>query len=96
MPKHKTFPVIPGAETPEGVARIEKLSKARDEIDYEAYMLLRCLHDGGYLRRDALEALAVRGDMDLEEAEAYAEQVEEIIKRRRATEHELLNALAGR
>lgn len=100
MSEQKTFPVIPGAQTPEGVARIERLSKARDDIDYEAYMLLRTLSDMGLLRRDVLESVMVHNGTDRDEARedaaAYAEQVDEIMRRRRKTEHELMQALAGR
>lgn len=101
MTTHKAKVLLPGAQTPEGIARINKALEARDRVDFECYSLLCDMERlgmdtasffmGGF-KRDP--------DMDLEEAQElsdhYAEQITKLVQRRRDAQQEWSQALVGR
>lgn len=99
----KTFTVvIPGAETPEGRARIQREIEARNEIDYRGYMKLSELREMGVLSyenvlRAIKEDWSEGDDWTPEEAARdLIEEIDQLIHDRRMADHYVLGAIAGR
>jgi hypothetical protein len=98
---HQVKVTLPGAQTPEGIARINSAMDARNRVDFECYQLLVNMDNVGM----ANDLFFMGGfkrdpDMDLEEAQElsdyYAEQITTLIQRRRDAQQEWSNALIGR
>lgn len=96
----KVVPVIPGAETKEGQARIAKALEKRSDIDFRAFQMLRRLKDECLTSVPALRAALMNLGEERGEANEIAreidEEIEQIIRDRRDSDHEVLAALAGR
>ncbi len=100
MAEHKML--IPGAETPEGQARIQREVEARSDIDFRAFQKLAELREGGVLHVEALVRIYredwMEGDDWAPEGHAreVIDEIDQIIRNRRMADHYVLQALAGR
>jgi hypothetical protein len=101
MTTHQSKMLLPGAQTPEGVARINTALDARNRVDFECYQLLTQMQNNGMANASFFMAGFKRDpDMDLEEAQElsdyYDEQITTLIRRRRDAQQEWTSALVGR
>lgn len=101
MTTHECKVTLPGAQTPEGIARIDRALDARNRVDFECYSLLCDMQAVGMTYGDFFMGGFKRdSSMDLEEAQElsdhYAEQITKLIQRRRDAQQEFSQALVGR
>ena len=100
MPKKTTSnSLIPGADTPEGAARLQKELETRSDIDFRAFQMLRRLNDEGLLSANMLyRTFKGAGESDgfaKEMADELAEKIAEILRARILADHNVLAAAAG-
>jgi len=101
MPNEETisYSLIPGADTPEGAARLQKELDARNDIDFRAFQVLKSLNDEGLLSRNSLyRSLKGGGESDgyaAAAAEDLAEEISEIFRDRMLADSKVLAAAAG-
>lgn len=92
-------PVIPGAETPEGRARIQREVDQRHDVDFRAFRMLRRLKEDGFLTYHGFLQY-FKEDLPDDEAKEFAQELDEeiraIIRDRLMADHYVLQALAGR
>lgn len=92
--------LIPGAETPEGQARIQREVDARNDIDFRAYRILAELRESRLLNYDSILNQMIDDGESSAEAEDYTrellDQIDQLIRDRRMADHYVLQALAGR
>ncbi len=101
MTTHECKVTLPGAQTPEGIARINRALDARNRVDFECYSLLCDMERVGMDNAPFFMGGFKRDpDMDLEEAQEladhYAEQIMKLTQRRRDAQQEFTQAMVGR
>lgn len=100
MAKHKVQVLIPGVQTPEGVERFNKAVEARNQADFECFMVLRDLDNESLISEQALfrafKALGESKAEARENAAYHAERVREVLRARRDADAEFSNAILGR
>jgi hypothetical protein len=91
--------IFPG-NTPEGAARINAAVERRNDLDFDAFMLLRELHQNNLVCKRVLKQAALAMGSEEAEAEELAEdfssRAERLVRTRPRLDHEVLAALAGR
>lgn len=92
--------LLPGAETPEGAARLQRELEARNDIDFRAFQMLRRLKNEDMVSYQSIyRALKAFGEDECvakEMAEEVTEEIEEILRDRVLADHRVLAAAAGR
>lgn len=91
--------LIPGADTPEGAARLQKELEARNDIDFRAFQMLRDLAEEGLFNSRVLTKLYRDNGESKEDAKEFAqeraEEISQILRDRRMADHYVLAAAAG-
>jgi len=84
------YPIIPGAETPDGRERIR--------LGYEAFRVLRQIREEGLVNLEDFTKVYAR-DFDKDKAREFAkeaiEEIDDILRRRTLSDTKVLNTLAG-
>jgi hypothetical protein len=92
--------LMPGAETPEGAARLRKEVEARGDLDFRAFQLLQQLVNDDFVNRMdiILRLKEFHGESKKDATEMGNElmdEIEQLLRDRRLADHYVLAAAAG-
>lgn len=95
-----SFSLTPGADTPEGAARLQKACEARNDIDFRAFQLLSRMRDEYLFDLPGMIQTLVNVGETKKDANEIAKEIladmRKIFADRSRADHNVLQAAAGR